>query len=317
MGLYVAACQPRIVKKHLRGTALLVDPVHVMLMVVRLGSLRGASPYLLVVPAMITGITLTIAYNQRFALGIGSYLIVTGIVIIPEAPDALALLLTAGTGMSVAILAMRDVRKRSRLLEICCLSALAVLLVTWIVGLWRERPLGVTSPLTAPGARAGRWSVGSADAGHLAGDRASVPHGHEHDPAGLRRRHAPPASTSGRGGSGHLQSQLADRHAGRGRRRQHRRQWFAVPRGQLLSRHRQAQQAALFHREPGRLIQSAQGTGPHHEPHDHHRSCQGRFGTGPSVSSAACASPVHRHASRHHTGRLFLPRSSQGRPGRP
>lgn len=133
LGMYIASCEPRLVKNHLRGTVLLLMLL-IMLALVRLAVLRGWSPFVLIVPVMVTGITVTIVYSQRFALGIGSYLVLVSVMILPEEHDHLSVLLTIGSGMGIAILALKEIRSRSRLLEVCCLAGVVVFAMTWLVG---------------------------------------------------------------------------------------------------------------------------------------------------------------------------------------
>lgn len=141
MGLYVASCEPQIVKNHLRGLVLLAMLLF-MLGLIRLVVAHQLSPYILVVPVMIAGITMTIAYSQRFALGMGSYLAIVGVVVLPESHDQLAVLLTIGSGTGMAILTLREIRSRSRLLEVCFLAGVVVFAMAWLVGLRSGTPAG-------------------------------------------------------------------------------------------------------------------------------------------------------------------------------
>ena len=90
---------------------------------------------------MVVGIMLAIGYSQRFALGIGAFFVVVSTLAMCQTAalrsEALAVLLTAGLGMGVAVLMLHDIRTRSRLLEVCIGAAAATFLMTWVVGLWQ------------------------------------------------------------------------------------------------------------------------------------------------------------------------------------
>ena len=134
MGLYVASCEPRIVKNHLRGLVLLLMLL-IMLGLVRTIVVRGWPPYVLVAPVMITGITMTIVYSQRFALGLGSYMAIVSVLILGPTHNHLDILLTIGSGMGIAVLTLKEIRSRTKLVEVCCLAGLVVFCMIWLVGL--------------------------------------------------------------------------------------------------------------------------------------------------------------------------------------
>lgn len=143
LGLYVASCQPRIVQNHLRGSVLLASLL-IMMAVVRAGVIYGLSAYLIVVPVMIMGIMMTIAYSQRFALGISSFLALVSVLSLRENPEmfeqALGVLVSTGTGVGIAVLRLKEIRTRSKLIEVCALAGLVVAVMVWLVGLWQQRP---------------------------------------------------------------------------------------------------------------------------------------------------------------------------------
>ncbi len=154
LGLYIAAYQPRIVQNHLRGGVLLTTLV-IMITVVRLGVTNQLSPYLIVVPVMIMAIMMTIAYSQRFALGITSFLALVSVLALqmeqinPEIIEQplsanlellkqpFAVLLTTGSGMCVSILFLKEIRTRSKLIEVCGLAGVVVFAMVWLTGWWQ------------------------------------------------------------------------------------------------------------------------------------------------------------------------------------
>jgi len=139
LGLYVWAFQPRIVKNHLRGGVLLATMLF-MIILIRAGVVNHWSPYLIVVPVMLVAIMMTIAYSQRFALGCAGFLLLVGVLALNEDPEiarhAIAVLLSSGAAMGYAVLRLREIRTRSKLIEVCSLAALVVFVMIWLVGLW-------------------------------------------------------------------------------------------------------------------------------------------------------------------------------------
>ncbi len=86
-------------------------------------------------------------------------------------------------------------------------------------------------------------------------------------------------------------------------------------RGGLLPRHRQDAQARLFRRKPG-ARQPPRVARAGHEHADHHRPHQGRRRPGPPASPAPADHRLHRAASRHDAGRILLsPRQRAERIG--
>jgi len=143
MGLYVYSYARRIVKNHLRGSVLLATLL-IMLAAIRMSVIYGLSPYWVVVPVVLTGITMTIAYSQRFALGISGYLILVGAVAIADATgtlrEGLGVLLACGCGVGIAILSLKKIRTRTKLIEVCAGAGGSVFLIILVAGLWQGKP---------------------------------------------------------------------------------------------------------------------------------------------------------------------------------
>lgn len=104
----------------------------VMLLMARLGALAGWSQELAVVPVVMTGAILTIAFGQRLAFG---------------ASSGMAVLVTAGVGgdfglflvlmssMGVAVFTLREIRTRSKVLDVGGLTALGAFFASACVNL--------------------------------------------------------------------------------------------------------------------------------------------------------------------------------------
>jgi cyclic-di-AMP phosphodiesterase PgpH len=146
LGLYVAAYHPEVVKNHGRG-AILLGMLLVMVIAVRTGVYFGMKPYLIVVPVMLTAIITTIAWSQRFALGIGAYVAIISIIALQNNPayptESLGILLATACGMGIAVLWLKEIRSRTTLIEVCVLAAVVVFSMVWVMGLWRGQPDGM------------------------------------------------------------------------------------------------------------------------------------------------------------------------------
>jgi putative nucleotidyltransferase with HDIG domain len=140
LGLYVAINEPRIIQSHLRGIHLLLMLL-IMIVLVRVGVLHRWSPYLAVVPAMLTGITITITYNQRFALGVGSFLVLVSVLVMADMSDSLrqgmGVMLCSGGGMAIAVLLLRKIRSFTGLIEVCLISGVVIFVLIFMSGLWQ------------------------------------------------------------------------------------------------------------------------------------------------------------------------------------
>jgi hypothetical protein len=141
LGLYVALYEPRIIKNHLRG-AVLLTMLLILIAIVRFGVFQEWSPYLILIPVLIAAIMITIAYNQRFALAVGSYIALVGVLTFRQNPkfidQGISVLLTTGLAMGIVVLALKEIRNRLTLIRVCSLTGILVFIMTWIVGLWQN-----------------------------------------------------------------------------------------------------------------------------------------------------------------------------------
>ena len=139
--LYVLAHEPDLLKKHFRSFQILVL-LFLMLILERVFVFKEWSPYLMVVPVMLTGITMTVAYNQRFALGISAYLII--ICLLAQADSltsfriGLGVLIASGCGVGVTILLLKKIRTFTRIIEVSALASILIFIVVFVFGLWME-----------------------------------------------------------------------------------------------------------------------------------------------------------------------------------
>jgi putative nucleotidyltransferase with HDIG domain len=138
LGAYVARYQPRCVKNHTRGIAL-VGLLLAMLLLSELAGIGSSSLYIFgIAPTIIAAMILTIAYDQRFALGVAT--IHTVIVTIALNQD-LSFFLTLWVGVAVSCYLLEDIRSRSKLIEVGGAAALAMIGVTAAVGAVQVEPI--------------------------------------------------------------------------------------------------------------------------------------------------------------------------------
>ncbi len=131
LSVYVGLYQPRVVEKAIRATAL-AALLLVMLLLSRLLEMLGGVREWSVLPVVMTGAILTIAYNQRLALGITAAFCVLATMTVNGGMELLLVLLAA-TG--VTVLLSGEIRTRLKILEVGAATAAAAFGATFCVGL--------------------------------------------------------------------------------------------------------------------------------------------------------------------------------------
>ncbi len=146
--LYVLAHEPGLMKNHFRAFQILII-LFLMLMLQRVFVYKNWSAFLMVVPVMLTGITMTVAYNQRFALGISSYLIIICLLAqadyLTDFRRGLGVLIAGGCGVGVTILLLRKIRTFTRVIEVSALASVLIFIVVFVFGLWISRSEDIKS----------------------------------------------------------------------------------------------------------------------------------------------------------------------------
>ncbi|HVT87367.1 MAG TPA: HDIG domain-containing protein [Tepidisphaeraceae bacterium] len=138
MCVYTATFQPKIVRNHARAIAIAVLLLSMMLLAT-VAALSSNSLYLFAVaPTILVAMILSIAYNQRFALGLATF----HAILVTFAIDAdLSFLLILESGVVVACFLLDDLRTRSKLIEVGGLTAMALIVATSAAGLLSFDPL--------------------------------------------------------------------------------------------------------------------------------------------------------------------------------
>lgn len=136
--IYISKFAHRIVRNHARAvgiTALLLS----MLLIAQLTAIGTSRLYFSgVAPTILCAMILSIAYEQRFALGVAA---LHAALVTIAVGQGLSFYLVLLAGSSMCCLTIDDLRSRSRLIEVGGFTALAIMLATMCVGLLNGDPL--------------------------------------------------------------------------------------------------------------------------------------------------------------------------------
>ncbi len=136
--VYVSRYQPRIIRNHARAAAIAVLLL-AMLLLAQLAALGSSSIYFFgVAPTILVAMILTIAYDQRFAVGMATF----HAVLVTLALDAdLSFLMILESGVVSCCFLLDDLRTRSKLIEVGGATALAMIAATAAAGLMQFDPV--------------------------------------------------------------------------------------------------------------------------------------------------------------------------------
>ena len=134
---YIARYQGRIVENHLRGLTVVVVLL-VMLAISRIMvSALGWNPHSAVLTVVMISCVMAITYNQRFAMAIGSVL---AILVTLQLRGDFGMLIVMFAGVMPCVFMLREVRTRSKLIEVSAISAAIVFLAVWARSLAGQTP---------------------------------------------------------------------------------------------------------------------------------------------------------------------------------
>ncbi|MGA3066790.1 MAG: HDIG domain-containing metalloprotein [Tepidisphaeraceae bacterium] len=138
LSAYVVRYQPRCVRNHTRGMALAALLLS-MLLVSQLAGIGSDSLYIFAItPTILAAMILTIAYDQRFAIGVAT---VHAMVVTAALDQNLGFFFILWSGVLTACYQLDDIRTRSKLIEVGGAAALAMILVTIAVGAMQMEPV--------------------------------------------------------------------------------------------------------------------------------------------------------------------------------
>lgn len=138
MSAYVARYQPRIVRNHARALGL-ASLLLAMLLLPQLTGLGSMPSYVFgIAPTIMVAMILAIAYDQRFAMGIGA---THGILATIAVGEGLEFYLIILTGVVTCCYLLEDVRTRSKLVEVGGATATTMMTATFAVNLLTMDPI--------------------------------------------------------------------------------------------------------------------------------------------------------------------------------
>ena len=122
--VYVAHFQPKVVNNHARAIAI-AGLLLSMLLLAQLAGMGTGPIYLFAVaPSLLVGMILSIAYDQRFAVGIAS---IHAIVVTVGLDQRIGFLLIIWIGIVFTCFMLSDIRSRSKLIEVGGVAAIAMM----------------------------------------------------------------------------------------------------------------------------------------------------------------------------------------------
>jgi len=123
-GFYIHHYQRRIIENHMRAVALLIVLIF-LLAITKVGSISSEWTIWGTGTAAIAAIILTIVYDQRFAIGMSIIYCLLACFAVDLRADT-GLFLTMAAGAVTCCFALKEIRKRNKLLEVSALSATVV-----------------------------------------------------------------------------------------------------------------------------------------------------------------------------------------------
>jgi len=134
---YIGHYQPQIVKNNFRGLVMGILLLLMMGLTKILVQVFSLPPQVSLLGVCIAGVILTIAYDQRFAMGVGAILAAIIVFQIHAGFGLMAILLT---GLILFVLQLREIRTRSRLVVVSIIAAAGIFVLVWILSVRNEVP---------------------------------------------------------------------------------------------------------------------------------------------------------------------------------
>jgi hypothetical protein len=138
LSAYVAKYQPKVVRKHPRAVAIVALLLSMLLMAQLAG--LGTNPLFVfgVAPTILVAMILTIAYDQRFAMGIAT---LHAVLVTIALGQGLSFFVILFAGVWTCCYLLDDIRTRSKLIEVGGASAIAMMVATFAAGLMSMDPV--------------------------------------------------------------------------------------------------------------------------------------------------------------------------------
>ncbi|MBE0536129.1 MAG: HDIG domain-containing protein [Phycisphaerae bacterium] len=140
--LYVGHYQPRIMRRPTRTMAL-AGLFLVLLAITKFISMDRGMTYLATGTAVTCAIVLTIAYDQRFAIGLTMFYAALASLIFYTLDGAatIELMLIMLVGSLTCCFSLKEIRTRMKIIEVATLATVVVFAVTMCLGILRQRPM--------------------------------------------------------------------------------------------------------------------------------------------------------------------------------
>ena len=132
LSAYVGFYQRRVVEDHVRGAVLIIVLLAMLGLAKIVAYVPTLNPCAALCPVLLGTIILCLAYDQRFALAIGSALALLAVL---QMRSDFTMLLVMLTGAGAVALQLSDVRTRSRLIELTAIVGAIVFLAVGAAGL--------------------------------------------------------------------------------------------------------------------------------------------------------------------------------------
>ncbi|MHC4985850.1 MAG: hypothetical protein ACYTFO_06815, partial [Planctomycetota bacterium] len=142
LAVYVYRYRQRVVTNRLRAVAMACLLLISLFLSKAMVLVLAWNPYVAVLPVLFATIILVIAYDQRFALMVGLLL---SLFVASQLRADLSLVLVLAAATSCSAFALRDIRSRSRLIEVTALVAAIVFVVALGLSIADGVPLGFSA----------------------------------------------------------------------------------------------------------------------------------------------------------------------------
>jgi putative nucleotidyltransferase with HDIG domain len=131
LAVYIYRYQKRIVRNHVRGIAI-VALLASMLLLAQLAAIGPGPLYIFgLAPTILVAMTMTIAYEQRFAVGIAS---MHGLLVTLALDQGIGFYVILWAGVLTCCLMLDDIRTRSKLIEVGGVTAVVMMAATAAAG---------------------------------------------------------------------------------------------------------------------------------------------------------------------------------------
>ena len=134
---YIGHYQPQIVENNFRGLVMGILLLLMMGLTKILVQVFLLPPQVALLGVCTAGVMLAIAYDQRFAMGVGAILAAIIVFQIHAGFELMAILIT---GLVVFVLQIHEIRTRSRLVVVSIITAAGIFVLAWILSVRNDVP---------------------------------------------------------------------------------------------------------------------------------------------------------------------------------